>query len=424
MRYQRNHGIFCKLLLYLGTGLLALPMAVMAQESEDGFTVGGALRYNYRYMDWNDEDYARINSAQGGELLMDTYRINVDGTYDGIDLSLEYRFYSGYHMLHHGYMGYDFSDRTTMQIGVHQVPFGIQPYASHNWFFSIAYYLGLEDDYDAGIKFIHETDNGWNLQVAYYKNDEGNYTGDSDNSSRYSYDIVDETYFGMMSNNRESNQFNGRITYTASGDNYSAELGISGQYGMLFNEALDRVKRSDDPAALYAGDTDAWGDHMAIGGHLNAGFGNFNLMAFGIYVDHNPAVVVDSSITTAGEESLAADYSVDMVVYGAYDFPYPVAGTGMIFAVEPAYTVSVDWGPISSLQFYNDFSIYMKDKDDYEDTYHNVTGVLVTAGSVYTYVDVAQGKNNPWLGEFTGLGPGVKDAEWKMRFNINMGYYF
>lgn len=417
-----NRGILKQIAV---AALIAL-MAPLSAFAQDGFDVGGAVRFNYRYMDWEDEGYARINKAQGGELLLDTYRINVDGTAGDIDLSLEYRFYSGYHMLHHGYMGYDFNDATSMQIGVHQVPFGIQPWASHNWFFSLAYYLGLEDDYDAGIKFMHKMDNGLDLQLAYYKNDEGNYTGASDNSSRYSYDIVDETFFGMQSNNRESHQFNARLAYTMTRDDFSAEFGISGQYGMLFNEALDRIERDTSLSNDYDGDTDAWGDHMAVGGHINATYKAFNLMLFGIYVEHNPNVVMadamDSTLEAGG--AVAPDFDEELVVFGAYDFPYPVASKGVLVAIQPAYTVPVNWGPISSLQFYNDFSMYMKDNDGFEDSYHNVTGVLIVAGNVYTYVDVAQGKNNPWLGQFTGLGAGVKDAEWKMRFNINMGYYF
>jgi hypothetical protein len=402
-----------------------LPAPATFAADDDGFKVGGALRFNYRYMDWDDEGYARINNAQQGELLLDTYRINVDGTYGNIDLSLEYRFYSGYHMLHHGYFGYNFSDRTTMHFGVHQVPFGIQPYASHNWFFSIAYYLGLEDDYDAGIKFMHQTEGGLNLQFAYYKNDEGNFTGASDNSSRYSYDIVDETFFGMQSNNRESHQFNGRIAYTVTDGDLNAEFGVSGQYGMLYNEALDQINSSDDPDALYNGDSDPWGSHMAFGGHANITYDKFNLMLFGIYVDHEPQVLDTALLTTAGRNmGLQGDFSEELVVFGAYDFPYPVASTGIVVAVQPAYTVPVEWGPISSLQFYNDFSMYMKDNEDFENSIQNITGCLVTAGSVYTYVDVAQGKNQPWLGQFTGLGQGVEDAEWKMRFNVNFGYYF
>jgi hypothetical protein len=38
----------------------------------------------------------------------------------------------------------------------------------------------------------------------------------------------------------------------------------------------------------------------------------------------------------------------------------------------------------------------------------NVTGVLVSAGSVYTYFDIAAGKDQPWLGPnwTNGLGAG------------------
>ncbi|MBD3401740.1 hypothetical protein GF420_02505 [candidate division GN15 bacterium] len=381
-------------------------------------------------MDWDDEGYAQANSDQSGELLLDTYRINVDGTYGDIDLSLEYRFYQGYHMLHHGYFGYDFNDMWTMHFGVHQVPFNIQPYASHNWFFSLAYYLGLEDDYDAGIKFVHDNGEGLNLQLAYYKEDEGNYTGNSDASSRYSYDIVAErsgliSWLGAISNNREVNQFNGRLAYTFTGDNYSVEVGGSAQYGMLLNDALKDIERIDNVDSVYTGDTDPWGTHMAFGGHVNATFGQFNLMAFGIYVDHEPAVVDSGLLTAAGATSYMADFPEELVVFGAYDFPYTVASKGILLAFQPAYSVPVEWGPISNLQFYNDFSVYLKDNDAFEDTYHNITGVLVTAGSVYTYVDFAQGKNHPWLGNFTnGLAEGNPDAEWKMRFNINFGYYF
>jgi hypothetical protein len=45
----------------------------------------------------------------------------------------------------------------------------------------------------------------------------------------------------------------------------------------------------------------------------------------------------------------------------------------------------------------------------------NVTGVLVSAGSVYTYFDIAAGKD-PWLGPnwTNGLGAGSPDAKWEV----------
>jgi len=36
------------------------------------------------------------------------------------------------------------------------------------------------------------------------------------------------------------------------------------------------------------------------------------------------------------------------------------------------------------------------------------------------------GNNHPWLTENfgVGLGPGVEDAPWNARLNVNIGYYF
>ena len=49
-----------------------------------------------------------------------------------------------------GWFGYDFSEKAEIQVGLQQVPFGIQTYNSHNWFFNITYYLRFEDDHDMG----------------------------------------------------------------------------------------------------------------------------------------------------------------------------------------------------------------------------------------------------------------------------------
>ncbi len=69
-------------------------------------------------------------------------------------------------------------------------------------------------------------------------------------------------------------------------------------------------------------------------------------------------------------------------------------------------------------------------------------GALITAGSVYTYVDLAMGQNHPWItNNFGGTDLGMGNLErsggtlsdsnlpdqrpaWNTRFNINIGYYF
>lgn len=110
----------------------------------------------------------------------------------------------------------------------------------------------------------------------------------------------------------------------------------------------------------------------------------------------------------------------------AYGYPYLVASEATTYTIGAAYSVPVEWGPISNLLFYNDFGFMDKKIDAFENSFMNVTGVLITAGNVYTYIDAAQGKGQPWLGPVWGnaLSNGTADADWEMRFNINIGYYF
>jgi hypothetical protein len=55
----------------------------------------------------------------------------------------------------------------------------------------------------------------------------------------------------------------------------------------------------------------------------------------------------------------------------------------------------------------------------------NVTGVLVSAGSVYTYFDIAAGKDQPWLGpNWTNGLEQVRQTQNGKCFNMNIGITF
>jgi hypothetical protein len=91
----------------------------------------------------------------------------------------------------------------------------------------------------------------------------------------------------------------------------------------------------------------------------------------------------------------------------AYGGSYLVAAEGNTYTLGVQYTVPVKWGPVSSLQFYNDYGYLEKLNSDFNDTAMNVTGVLVSAGSVYTYFDIAAGKDQPARSKLdNGLGAG------------------
>jgi hypothetical protein len=369
---------------YLSTLSFLLLFSVKAQDKPE-LKIGGALRFNYNLSSWKDGQKKR-----GGDFGYDMFRINAKGAYKGIKLNAEYRLYSegfGGGMLKQGWLGYNFNEHDQVHLGLTQVPFGIQQYNSHNWFFNLTYYVGMEDDHDMGIKYMH-TDDTFEYQLAFFKNAEelrfGNNTELSPN--RYSYDVAGR--------NKEINQFNGKFIYKF-GEKSKSRLGASVQYGGLYNL-----------------DTEEVGNHAALAAHYELDKGKWNVKAQFIAASHNPE-------NAAGENR-------DVISMAAYGFPYQVAADFNMYSIAVSRNVPVKFGPVTNLQFYNDFAYMEKKTSEFTDSYMNVTGVLVSAGNLYTYFDYAAGYNHSWLGGnfVDDFAKGNPDAKWEARFNINIGYYF
>jgi hypothetical protein len=381
-------------LLFLAALLMCLPASGSAMTAEEfarmydqleKIDIGGALRVQYNYKDWVDSQDEKI-----GDFGFDTFRFNLDGEIGDMILSAEYRFYPQYdfHTPHHGWIGYNFNENWQGQIGVHQVPFGIQPYASHNFWFSGAYYNGFEDDYDMGIKALYN--NGpWDWAFAFYKNEE---FGASD-PGRYSIDVLN-----TGNGNEETNQGNIRCAYTVTHDeNNSTEFGLSGQYGQLYNV-----------------NTEDTGDSYAAAAHIVGNYGNWNIQLEGIqymYDPENPAGAND-----------------DVITVGGYSFTWGAPAEATMGIANVAYTLPVDMGPISSLTFYSDNTIIEPDPDngDWDTTWQNVVGCLVAAGPVYTYIDVISAENMTFMGGsmVDNLDGWQASNNRNTRLNINFGYYF
>ena len=394
--------------LKAGSGSFHASSVSASNEGESSLHVGGAVRYNLLL-----SNYESGIDANSGAFTFDTWRLNVVySNPGGIGLNFEYRFYPtfGTHFVKQGWLDYSISDQTEFQLGVTQVPFGNLQYNSNSWWFSLAYYVGLEDDHDMGLKMIHTTDN-FRLDLAYFYQPEPEGppaqfgTG---GSGRYSYDVVP----GGNASLTERNQFNVRgVMLTDNG-----EFGASLQYGQLYSLVLDQFD------SRYA---------AAVHGNFNAG--SFNIKPQFLYYKMD---AVDDN---------GRDLST--VNMGAYGIPYQVSTEAWMATLGLAYSYDVDFGPISNLTFYNDFS-YMQNltgegstwladgtnltlDDHFEPTIQNITGFLISAGPVFTYVDIAQGVNQPWLTDQfgVGVGPGhedlgVGDSEYNIRFNINIGFYF
>lgn len=357
------------------------------EKSTDHIKVGGAVRFNYRY-----DDDTRGNEAskdRGGDLKFDLFRLDVNGSYSDVLVSAQYRWMEGMNFIHHGWVGYNFTDTLGAQLGLTQVPFGILPYASHNWWFGIPFYLGFEDDYDLGLKLIQRS-GPWDLQLAFFKN--GDF-GNAADLERYSYDLAVQG----DQQNEETNQFNARLAYTIQhGELGSTELGLSGQWGQLYN----RVTKDK-------------GDQYAGAAHLNGKYGRFNLMLEAIQYEFDPRNPDGVSDRT--------------VLVGAFNFAHEIAAKGTIYVANLSYDVPVNWGPVTNLTFYNDYSRLVKDASEFEDSEINTLGCLVTAGPVYTYIDFIMGKNAAFIGAggVDGFAGGQhRDDGWNTKVNINVGYYF
>lgn len=345
--------------------------------------VGGAMRFNYSVKDYDTDDKDR-----GGDFDFDVIRIDFNGTIGDITLSAQYRWYQYMDVVHHAYVAYQFDDNWQGQVGITQVPFGNLTYNSNSFFFSTNFYVGLEDDYDAGLSFIGDYDKH-DIRIAFFKTDEmggiDGYVGDK--TGRYSYDIVGTRKVGEgiwdtpEEGLADNSTFNLRYAYKFDDFEVGASLlsgGIEGEDGNA-------------------------GDHNAYAIHAKGNIDNFGFMFQ--YTDY--------------EYDL--NDKADFVTVGAYAFYDTIPAEAKIYNLNLSYSLPVEIGPITNLTFYNDYNV-MTDKsgDLKEDTMMNVTGVMVTSGNLYTLVDFAIGQNQPFLG---GSLAGDSDEK-NSRFNINFGYYF
>ncbi|MXV82941.1 hypothetical protein F4Z98_06155 [Candidatus Poribacteria bacterium] len=153
--------------------------------------VGGAMRVNYAYGAYGDEENPHPRGEKIGDVDLEIFRLNADLDYNNIISRLEYRWYDGYSMIHTAWLGYNLGDLGTVKAGIVRVPFGPTAYGiSTSWFFDQHFYVGLADDMDLGITW-NDTFDKLTLDVGFYPmSDPQLIKYGSLASSRYSYDVV------------------------------------------------------------------------------------------------------------------------------------------------------------------------------------------------------------------------------------------
>lgn len=382
---------FISLLILFGQNVFSKDV----EKEKDFLKFGGSIRFNTIVKNFEKSEKTLDISA-----LFDVFMLTADAHKAGFDLSLQYRFYpeSKTHFFRHAYIGYKIDEAWYAKLGIIQKPFGIAGYASHNWFFQLPYYLGLEDRHAIGMG-ITNTLNKWTFDLAYFRqaSPSGPIKGEDSSvgNGRYSYAIINTT--GIVNgdivdaNIRELDQFNTRVRYQVTNE---LELGVSAQIGRIYNKTLDKSN---------------WGINWAF--HTVYDYKNWNFKGEIVGYNYN-------SRSDLGNK-------LDAVQMAAYGSAYDVASKGIIYVAGVSYTIPINNRFIQSISTYFDYAYLDKKIKDYSGTHHIVPGMMITTGPIYTYIDYAIGKNQPWFSSsFSGLAKGSDNARWNGRFNINIGYYF
>ncbi|MEC4089950.1 carbohydrate porin [Pseudoalteromonas rubra] len=353
---------------------------------EKGVQVGGAIRFNYG-MNSYDQDSER----RGGDIDFDLVRINLSGEVAEVGINAEVRFHDYMRVVKFAYLDYDITPQWQAQLGLAPVPFGNTPVASHSYFMTPNYFVGLEEDYDLGLVFKRAMQDNWQLDLAFFKNDDhGGIDGAAeDRQDRYSVDLVglrgagEGVYDAPGQKLAEYNTLVGRYAYQFEHALGQTQVGVSALHGGL------------DNGISRAGDYQAWAVHAS---------NRYEQWYF--HIQHT-------------EYDYQVDESTQMVVAAnaMYD---TIAAKASSTTLGVSYDLSVALGPITDLTLYNDFGLMHDKSDGSANTWMNITGVSVAAGPIFAYIDLVHAQNQPFVG-----GTLVGDSDdFERHFNVNLGYYF
>ncbi|MEO0510407.1 MAG: hypothetical protein AAF065_11170 [Verrucomicrobiota bacterium] len=411
-------------------------------------SIGGALRANYTVGDYDNpaldgDILGPGRDGDGGTFTLDTFYVNAsleEGNFIG---QAEYRFYDqldelgGYNFIHTLWGGYRFNDGSELKVGVVEVPFGLERFGnSYGFFNSLENIVGLSDDRDLGAVYSLSWKD-FDIDLGYFYGEEPNGNGQSANSARGSYDIINTSNANLLAQNnflngnfspfRERDQFNVRVKYNFYWGDFENVVGASLQYGNL--EATD--DRFDD------------GDATAGSIFLKSTYGNWQLKAGVTKYHYDTDTLKDPLVPLIG-------FNPDQIVVGAFDIPIFIASEGTIPSFGLSYTHIprnidfIDW-----IVPYIDYSIILKDGEtngqyyfqqfvgtEFQDSEQFTLGAIVGMGDFIIYIDTVFGKGSPLIGNETGqllFGGALNDSlsavvpfddSWQTRFNINVGYYF
>ncbi|WP_047336452.1 hypothetical protein [Pseudomonas protegens] len=393
MHSLRPHP-FCNLALLPLLGSLATP--ALAVQVTDHLDLGGAVRARWDYDP--DRDIQTFN--------FDTAILSAKYSSETWIGAAKYRFYGGAYPYRYtdkvgdiafaesAWIGYRFNPEQQVQVGLNQIPFGLQPYFGSTFFETLGNVVGLEDIEQVGAKYIQHSGD-WNLQAGYYLRPAWQGKGTSNGRTYSSVVSSADSYVADGSDNRERDTLVLRVARAVQLGGWASEVGVSGLTSTLKNNDTHSDGRRNAMAAHYLGKNGPWGLQLQ-------------------------AARQQMSPRNPGTDEL--------VTLGGYDGTFNVASRGNLYVADLSYDVGGKYllDQISGVKLYANYSAFDKSASAYKTSQRMILGSSFSLSKLWIATEWLFGKNDPYIGGSSyaqSLGPGGSN-QWENQVYVNIGYYF
>lgn len=383
--------------LFIALSLLSSPF-IYAEDStvqvslneKNPLDVSGTIRFQYTHNDYLADSGNKIDFFDA--VLWLNYQK------ENWTAHLDYRAYqahdkiAGIHYPANAWVGYQFNPEHQVKVGLQPVPIGVDRYYSSTFNLTQLYALGLEDVANLGVTYQY-TPGDYQIDVGYFVRDAGSHTGKSENSSHYSSNLTSESNFAEGTQLQEKNIFAAKVSKKLNlHPELDTTIGASYFHGDVENHRTQQT-----------GDREVWTIFQKAQ-YKNVG-----------------AKVVYGGQKIDSKDNQFRDYST----FGLADGYYNVANDANFLSAELNYLVDVDLGAnISKPLLYSNYSRYIKDQQDYQDSERWINGVYFTYKNDFRfYLENISSRNDTAFGAANGFAEG-KNSDWNQLTYLSLGYYF
>jgi hypothetical protein len=376
--------------------LMGYSSAASAVQLTDDLDLTGAIRMRV------DEDSSRDLHEIGLDTIMLGLKYD-SGNWIGAaryrlyGMDYPYQYYShvgGLSFMEYAYVGYRFNPDEQLQVGLNQVPIGLQPYFSSTFYETMGNAIGLEDIWQLGVKYIRDADN-WNVQAGYYARPAWPGRGSSTGTTYAIVVTPADTGLAGGSNNVERDLVIARLARRFENDGWVGEAGVTALTSTLWNRDSGRDGRRYVYVLHYAVDKGPWGAQLQFARQQ--------------MLPKNPGD--DSSVT-----------------FGGYDGTYNVASRGNLYTIGLSYLFPEKYvgGWVSDVRVYESYSLYEKSERQFHDSQRFTLGTSFSVKFLSVAVEWLNGRNDPYLGgsSYAQSAAAGGTNSWWGQFYINIGYYF